>query len=116
MITREIPIAEIIRERVESLRRNTTDSQVNMEERREETLKNWQKEWRKDTGKASWTMRLIKNVIEWYRCEFKNTSYFFTQFLSGHGAFSTYIKRIKRTEDESCLYCGDYVFGRPPHY
>lgn len=33
-------------------------------------------------------------------------SYFTTQFLTGHGSFGSYTRRIGKTLDDRCMYCG----------
>lgn len=46
-------------------------------------------------------------------CPHRRTGYFFTQFLTGHGSFGTYTKRIKKTRDDLCYKCG--VKDSPEH-
>ena len=35
--------------------------------------------------------------------------FYMTQTLSGHGCFNTYLKCVKKRDDESCRYCGSPV-------
>ncbi|XP_074033340.1 uncharacterized protein [Leptinotarsa decemlineata] len=72
---------------------------------RERTMKRWQKEW-EDHGRAQWTKVLIPEVELWAETKHKKTDYYFTQFLTGHGAFKKYTEMIGKTEDGRCEECG----------
>jgi Reverse transcriptase (RNA-dependent DNA polymerase)/Endonuclease-reverse transcriptase len=73
---------------------------------REVSLQKWQQEWDENMETGQWTKRLIPILREWIACKFKTTNYYVTQFLSGHGSFGTYTYRIKKDENENCMYCG----------
>ncbi|XP_044754970.1 uncharacterized protein LOC123313925 [Coccinella septempunctata] len=77
------------------------------------TLKKWQERWEMTEGKAEWTKRLIRRVDEWVTCKHRTTGYYFTQFLTGHGSFGTYTKRIGKTRSDECGSCG--VEDSPEH-
>ena len=64
----------------------------------------WQVRWEKETV-GSWTRKLIPDIRKWVCCEFRKTGYFFTQFLSGHGAYGTYTFRINKTQHDRCGVC-----------
>ncbi|KAJ8914437.1 hypothetical protein NQ315_017533 [Exocentrus adspersus] len=64
-------------------------------------------EWDSHVDTAQWTKRLILNISQWITCKFRNTNYFFTQALTGHGSFTTYTHRIAKTVNNRCRYCGD---------
>ncbi|KAJ8964370.1 hypothetical protein NQ317_003015 [Molorchus minor] len=53
-----------------------------------------------------WTKRLIPDVRRWAKCRHRRCDYYTTQGLTGHGSFKAYTKRIGKTEDEECIYCG----------
>lgn len=72
---------------------------------RERTLKKWQERWERTEGKAQWTKKLIHEISPWIKCKHKSTSYFFTQFLTGHGSFSTFTHKIGKRADDQCHQC-----------
>lgn len=74
---------------------------------RRRTISKWQERWEAPGERAQWTKRLIPDVAAWVECKHKKTNYFFTQFLSGHGSFGTFTKKINKTEDDLCHECGD---------
>ncbi|XP_045482747.1 uncharacterized protein LOC123686563 [Harmonia axyridis] len=65
----------------------------------------WQERWTREHGKADWTKRLISKIEAWLESTHKRTGYFFTQFLTGHGSFGTYTKRIRKIPDDKCIEC-----------
>nr|XP_022906252.1 uncharacterized protein LOC111418053 [Onthophagus taurus] len=71
---------------------------------RQEIYSRWQERWARHTG---WTSILIKNVKEWQE-RGPATNYYATQAILGHGAFGSYLKKIKRLASETCWYgCED---------
>ncbi|KAJ8926936.1 hypothetical protein NQ314_020788 [Rhamnusium bicolor] len=72
----------------------------------ETTLRKWQEIWRDHTGTAAWTKAIIQDLLPWVSCEHKKLDFFVTQFLTGHGYFRYYTKRMGITEDDKCMYCG----------
>lgn len=81
----------------------TTQAKI---EERTRTIEKWQQIWYNTEDEAQWTKLLIPNIREWITCRHRRTDYFLTQILTGHGCFKTYIKRIGKTEDDACTYCG----------
>lgn len=73
---------------------------------RARSLKTWQEEWDENRDTAQWTKRLIPKLEIWVNCEFRKTDYFTTQFLTGHGSFGYYAKRMGKTLSDACVYCG----------
>lgn len=67
--------------------------------------KKWLARWT-ETTKASWTKKIIKDIHAWKHCNHRRTDFYMTQFLSGHGAFRTYTKRLGKTDD-ICVYCNE---------
>lgn len=95
----------------------------NMARRR--TLRNGQERWDRKDQSASWTRRLIREMEPWIECDHKTTGYYFTQFLTGHGSYGTFTKRIGKTQNDqyhTChskddpehmfLYCSSWVEKR----
>ncbi|KAJ8967336.1 hypothetical protein NQ317_007981 [Molorchus minor] len=39
-------------------------------------------------------------------CRHRQVDYYLAQFLTGHGSFGQYLKRIGKIEDQRCRYCG----------
>ena len=98
-----IPIGLLVKERANIYKNKDTEDIKKNE--RERTIGEWQDSWKKDSGKAAWTKRLIPEIKPWLECEFRQTEYYLTQFLTGHGSFVSYTKRIKKTEGDECWYC-----------
>lgn len=74
----------------------------------------WQREWENEQDKAQWTKRLIGDVKMWEGCGFRWVNYHLTQFLTGHGSFGVYLKRIGKRENDNCMY-GDNERDDPEH-
>lgn len=79
---------------------------------REELWREWQHAW-DEAEHGRWTHRLIPDVRVWVERPHGEVSYWLTQFLTGHGAFGTYLHRIRRVPDEDCEVCG--VADSPEH-
>lgn len=73
---------------------------------RRRTYTKWQERWQRPGDKAQWTKKLIPDVAAWIQCKHKTTNYFFTQFLTGHGSFGTFTKRINKSVNDLCHACG----------
>lgn len=80
---------------------------------RSDTLRKWQEMWSKHEKTAQWTKTLIPNLIPWVDCQHRCTNYWLTQFLTGHGHFRSFTKRIRRTSNDSCRNCG--MEDKPDH-
>lgn len=74
---------------------------------RERTYDLWQERWENNIGKGQWTKTLIPNIRQWIKCSHRHIDYHITQFISGHGFFRTYSKRMGKAESENCIYCGE---------
>lgn len=68
-------------------------------------IERWQERWDNAT-EGSWTRKLIPDIDRWIKRSHGHTNYYLTQALSGHGSFATYTKRIGKTDDDRCMYCG----------
>lgn len=52
--------------------------------------------------------RAVDQEVNTRRCEFRTIDYFKTYFLSGYAkAFRTYTLRIKKTNNDICIYYGE---------
>lgn len=65
-------------------------------------LRKWQEIWDQYDG---WTKNFIKDVEKWNNREWGEVDYFTTQVMTGHGIFCSYLKRIKKLEDDTCWFC-----------
>lgn len=101
-----IPIDLLVEERqVLYHRREENIQQIKVVERTR-TIEKWQELWNDTADVAQWTKQLIQNLSEWVKCTHRRADYFLTQVLTGHGSFKVYTKRIGKTEDDNCEYCG----------
>lgn len=69
------------------------------------TIRRWQDQWSRETGRAAWTRRLVPDLAAWYSCGFRRSSYWVTQFLTGHGSFGTFTYRIGKSDTDICSAC-----------
>lgn len=108
VIVGRVPIDLLIQER-ERIHRDGSDiSKVSKKKvHRENTIEIWQRLWQTNTGKSQWTKSLIKDLRGWLKCGHRQTEYHLTQFLTGHGAIGTYLKRFGKRESENCSYCNE---------
>lgn len=106
VITRTLPIDLMAKERrilYESGQGMTQDGRSTV---RVEMIKEWQSRWDSITNKAQWTKQLIPRLEPWVNCKYAETNYQLTQFMSEHGSFRTYTHRIKKVQENRCIYCG----------
>lgn len=103
------PIHLLAEERVRLYKREDGNTERAKNAERETTLKKWNQEWTKgsEKEKSPWTKIVIHNLKGWVKSMHRETDYYLTQFLSGHGAFGTYTKRIGKTETTQCISCGE---------
>lgn len=73
---------------------------------REETIGVWQARWDDLEHKAQWTKRLIPIIKKWLDCKHRTIDFRVTQVLTGHGSFKEFTKKIKKSPNNECLYCG----------
>ena len=75
-------------------------------EMKEVAMKEWQMQW--DTSnKGRWTNTLIPKVTTTRR----KMSFWLAQALSGHGVFGSYLRKMNRRANSSCL-CGEEMDAR----
>ncbi|XP_018577406.1 uncharacterized protein LOC108915767 [Anoplophora glabripennis] len=96
-----IPINLLVQERRNIFFEEEGNRETRKKLERAETFRKWQEEFDASPN-GRWTSRLIQNVEAWTRRRHGNLTYYVTQFLSGHGSFGDYLKRIKRRERDTC--------------
>lgn len=106
VITGIPPISLLAEERYRLYRKENSHLQAIKQGEREETVAKWQRCWESNTEDAAWTRTLIVDLRKWIKCEHRNLDFFLTQFLSGHGAFRAYLKKMGLTQEDQCIYCG----------
>nr|XP_034194957.1 uncharacterized protein LOC117611140 [Osmia lignaria] len=75
-------------------------------EEHERTMREWQEEWEVCT-KGRWVYDIIPNVREWKAGDTPPLDFHTTQALTGHGCFSTFLKKIGKEEDAKCWFCDE---------
>uniref|UniRef100_T1I5J5 Uncharacterized protein n=1 Tax=Rhodnius prolixus TaxID=13249 RepID=T1I5J5_RHOPR len=70
---------------------------------RDHSIRTWHERWRTDT-RGRWTARLIGNPSVWAGREHGEVDYYLTQFLMGHGCFTSYLYRMGKVGDLSCVF------------
>lgn len=104
VITGTPPIDLILQLRRECHMQRKEGRRISRSEQENLLLARWSARWIETTTKATWTKKIINNITAWKKCEHRRTDYYMTQFLSGHGSFRTYTKRLGKTDDV-CIYC-----------
>lgn len=109
-----IPICTLIRE---DRRCGESRRRIGITERplhREQTMSEWQAAW-DASDKGRWTHRLIPRIKPWMEREHGGVGYHLSQFLTGHGAFGSYLYRIGKADTPNCLTCAGGVEESPEH-
>lgn len=65
-------------------------------------IRKWQQIWDQYSG---WTKIFINDVGKWSNREWGEVDYFTTQIMTGHGIFCSYLKKIKKLQDDTCWFC-----------
>lgn len=112
-----IPIDLLARERKAVYSRHPdVDKKIAREEERQKTMERWKPSWNTET-RGRWTARLIPQIKQWVEREHGEVGYYLTQFLSGHGYFLSYLRKIGKAPLSECIYCqeedsADHTFFR----
>lgn len=106
VITGIPPIGLIVNERCRLFNRVDAHREATRNEERRATVIKWREIWGEHTETASWTKKIIPDIMPWIDCGHRRLDYYLTQFLSGHGFFKHYLYRMKLVNDENCQYCG----------
>ena len=102
-----IPIDILMKEWSEYYHRRSSliDKRSLRAEIREKSLEAWQERWRlADAGRH--TYQYITNVNQVLRVTNTHLGGVLTQFLTGHGKFREYLKRVGITDSGECPKCG----------
>lgn len=100
-----IPIDILADERLRIYRRKDENASTRVKkEERERTMNIWQRRWEREM-RGRWTAKLISNIERWTKREYGEINYYVTQFLTGHGYFRSFLKKIGKTENAQCVYC-----------
>lgn len=97
------PIDLLVMERQRTYLEGGTEDEIRAAKR--VTLEQWQERWSGQQTKAAWTRRIMRELSVWVECPHKTTGYYFTQFMTGHGCFQNYLKRIGKSQRDECRYC-----------
>ena len=95
-----VPIDLLVRKR-----NNVYNRTEERERARERTMEARQSRWTSLRDRAEWTRVLIPDVVGWCARDHGEVNYQLSQFLTGHGCFRAYLKKIRKIEDASCSYC-----------
>lgn len=106
VISGTTPIDLVAHERANIYNHKQDERSKTIKRAKESTLLEWQNRWDRETEKAQWTKRLIKNVAQWVNCGHRNMDYCLTQVLTAHGCFRAYAKRFGKDVNDTCIYCG----------
>ncbi|KAL1448625.1 hypothetical protein WDU94_003699 [Cyamophila willieti] len=111
VLSRVIPIDLMAIERSKTFGRNKEERETE----RENTMTAWQNRWDETTSKAQWTKKLIPVIKPWYERKHGEITYEMTQAFTGHGCFQTYLLRIGKAKNASCVYCNEENEDSPEH-
>nr|CAH7762819.1 unnamed protein product [Callosobruchus chinensis] len=104
-ITGTPPIKLLAEERSRLYRTSELLTQKVREREKELMPSMWQDTWENHTYSAAWTRTLIWDIKSWVKCEHRTLDYLLTQFLTSHGYFGSYTKRMNVTLTNLCGYC-----------
>lgn len=119
-----MPIDIIAKERGRVFDRRCGERLLMNQARREErgvSLMEWQNRW-DDSCKGRWTHKVISNVSVWYGRTHGDLDYYFTQVISGHGCFRSYLYKYKHDISPFCPSCteveetAEHVFFDCPRF
>ncbi|KAI5754009.1 hypothetical protein M8J77_005034 [Diaphorina citri] len=117
IITGTLPIELMVKEKVELYTLNKINDEEEQKIREEELKENlweiWMEKWENETTRGQWTKRIIKNVKEWVERKHGCVTYEMSQFLTGHGNFGTYLKRMRKVRTERCQYLPPDILDYP---
>lgn len=84
------------------------------EEEHENKMNDWQREW-ECSSKGRWVYQIIPTIGEWIKDGIPQLDYHTVQIMTGHGCFSTYLKKINKEETSRCWFCEEEV-DSPEHF
>ena len=100
VVTSSIPVDLLVEERT------AVHMKTPKNEAREQTMRKWQERWRQNNGRAIWTKKVLPDVKAWTQRKHGELTFHLTQMLTGHGVFNSYLKKIKKNDDDdNCWFC-----------
>ena len=84
-----------------SLQENARAKEAICKDGRRRLVEQWQTRWHGDQSRR-WTHRLIPQLVTWLGRKHGQVGFYLAQALSGHGCFNAYLKRFKKSDDDSC--------------
>lgn len=105
MLPIDVLVDELQRIYDRSMMNPTARKKVRKEERANSIVK-WQSRWN-SASKGRWTHTLIPNITSWLERKHGETTYYMTQFLTGHGCFRKYLHRFGHDSSPLCPDCMD---------
>ncbi|XP_073996375.1 uncharacterized protein [Rhodnius prolixus] len=80
---------------------------------REYVKRAWRERWLADT-RGRWTASLIGDPAAWADRRHGEIDYYLTQFLTGHGYFSSYLGKMGNVATQNCIF-GDSAYDYAHH-
>lgn len=76
-----------------------------------ERVQEWARRWQQ-YPEAKWTKRLIPDIRPWIQRTHGEVTHEMTQFLTGHGQFGDYLKRMNKQPHDRCTSCTERSSAR----
>lgn len=107
VISGTLPIEMMVEERtrIYKAQRRQLDVASIRQDLEEELLNKWQNKWNEERKKGQWTKRLIRQIYPWTKRKHGELTYELSQFLTGHGNFGSYLKKMNIKQTDECIYC-----------
>ncbi|KAJ8932383.1 hypothetical protein NQ314_014694 [Rhamnusium bicolor] len=100
VISRIVPIDLMVEERTGTIGM----TEVQKRSARKNTIAKWQNRWQ-NSEKDIWLHRLLPDITVWYYRTHGEVDSWLTQVMTSHGRFQAYLKRISKSDDDTCIYC-----------
>ncbi|KAJ8934071.1 hypothetical protein NQ314_013609, partial [Rhamnusium bicolor] len=100
VISRIVPIDLMVEERTGTIGM----AEAQKRNARKNTIAKWQNRWQ-NSGKDIWLHRLMPDITVWYYRTHGEVDSWLTQVMTSHGSFQAYLKRISKSDDDTCTYC-----------
>ncbi|KAH0998687.1 hypothetical protein HUJ04_005424, partial [Dendroctonus ponderosae] len=88
----------LVKERIEII----SLGKEHKKEARIKTMTLWQDRWEQYNG---WSKTFIQNVTKWKESKLGEINYYSTQAITGHGVFGSYLKKIKKRNNDDFWFC-----------
>ncbi|KAH1021334.1 hypothetical protein HUJ04_010863 [Dendroctonus ponderosae] len=97
-ISSMIPIDLLVKARMEIINLGKSHKK----KARIKTMTLWPDRWEQYNG---WSKTFIQNVTKRKESKLRETNYYSTQAITGHGVFGSYLKKIKKQNNDDCWFC-----------